>query len=148
MVEFIKNYGSWFNLDYEIAYFFNVYGKRQIYTGKYATVIAIFEKQYLNGEKLTVVTPGSQSRDFTHVKDIVSGLLSIMKIKENGEWHLRSGKLFTILDVVKMFGADYELIPERRGERFTAEQMDSNTEQILKWKPNKTLQEWINQIKK
>ena len=148
MVDLIKNYGSWFNLDYEIAYFFNVYGKRQIYTGKYATVIAIFEKQYLNGEKLTVVTPGSQSRDFTHVKDIVSGLLSIMKIKENGEWHLRSGKLFTILDVVKMFDADYELIPERRGERFTAEQMDSNTEQILKWKPNKSLQEWINQIKR
>jgi UDP-glucose 4-epimerase len=148
MVDLIKNYGSWFNLDYEIAYFFNVYGKRQIYTGKYATVIAIFEKQYLDGEKLTVVSPGTQSRDFTHVKDIVSGLLSIMKINKNGEWHLRSGKIFTILEVVKMFDVNYNIIPERRGERFTAEQIDSNTQEVLDWEPNKSLQEWINQIKK
>ncbi len=147
MVELLKNYNIWFGLQYEISYFFNVYGPKQIYEGNYATVVAIFERQFKNNEKLTVVKPGTQSRDFTHVSDIVSGLIEIDKIKLNNEWHLRSGKNVTIIELAEMFG-DWTMIDERRGERFTSEEFYSDTEELLGWKPKMSLNEWISFVKK
>jgi len=146
MVELIKNYGDWYNLQYEICYFFNVYGPGQITTGDYATVVGIFERQYLEGKKCTVVSPGTQMRDFTHVKDIVSGLIKASQKNDNSEWHLRSGINVTIIDVANMFG-EWELIPERRGERFTSEEFPSDTEVKLNWKPQYNLEDWINSRK-
>lgn len=142
MVELIKNYGEWFDLQYEICYFFNVYGPNQIMRGDYATVVGIFERQWKEGEKCTVVSPGTQTRDFTHVSDIVNGLIKASKISENREWHLRSGINVSIIDVAEMFG-EWELIPERRGERFTSEEFPSDTEMKLNWKPEYNLNNWI-----
>lgn len=147
MVELIKNYGKWFGLRYEICYFFNVYGPGQIMEGDYSTVIGIFERQYKNREKLTVVEPGTQSRDFTHVNDIVSGLIKVFTKELNHEWFLRSGENVTILEVANMFGCDYEMIPERKGERFTSHEFQSDTEILLGWKPDHSLKDWINTIK-
>lgn len=148
IVETIKQYGKWFDLQYEIAYFFNVYGPYQIYEGKYATVIAIFEKQYKNGEPLTVVEPGIQSRDFTHVNDIIDGLILLSSKNMKHEWHLRSGQVYTILDVVKMFNSDYKIIPARRGERFSADKDQSDTREKLNWQPKEKLSDWIKLITK
>lgn len=146
MVELIKNYGEWYDLQYEICYFFNVYGPGQITTGDYATVVGIFERQYKEGKKCTVVTPGTQTRDFTHIGDIVSGLVKASQRMDNKEWHLRSGVNVSIIDVAEMFG-EWELIPERRGERFTSEEFPSDTEVKLNWKPEYNLQDWINSRK-
>jgi UDP-glucose 4-epimerase len=146
MVELLKNYNIWFGLQYEISYFFNVYGPKQIYEGNYATVVAIFERQFKNNQKLTVVKPGTQSRDFTHVSDIVSGLIAIENINLNNEWHLRSGKNVTIIELAEMFG-DWTLIDERRGERFTSEEFHSDTEKLLGWKPKVNLSEWVDFVK-
>jgi UDP-glucose 4-epimerase len=142
MVELIKNYNAWYNLQYEICYFFNVYGPGQITTGDYSTVIGIFERQYGEGEKCTVVTPGTQTRDFTHVNDIINGLIKAADRRDNSEWHLRSGINVSIIEVAEMFG-EWELIPERRGERFTSEEFPSDTEVKLNWKPKYNLQDWI-----
>ena len=147
MVELIKNYGEWYDLQYEICYFFNVYGPGQITTGDYATVVGIFERQYKEGKKCTVVTPGTQTRDFTHIGDIVSGLVKASQRMDNKEWHLRSGVNVSIIDVAEMFG-EWKLIPERRGERFTSEEFPSDTEVKLNWKPEYNLQDWINSRKK
>jgi UDP-glucose 4-epimerase len=146
MVELIKNYNVWYNLQYEICYFFNVYGPGQITSGDYSTVIGIFERQYGEGEKCTVVRPGTQTRDFTHVYDIVSGLIKAADRRDNTEWHLRSGINVSIIDVAEMFG-EWELIPERLGERFTSEEFPSETEVKLNWKPKYSLQDWINSRK-
>lgn len=146
-VELIKNYSSWFGLNYEIAYFFNVYGGNHISTGKYATVVAIFEKQFNEGKPLTVVKPGTQSRDFTHVNDIIYGLTLVMKQNRNHEWHLRSGKNVKILELAKYFKDDIKLISERPGERFTSEYFDSDTEKLLMFRPKFSLEEYINEIK-
>ena len=146
MVELLKNYNVWFGLQFEISYFFNVYGPKQIYEGNYATVVAIFERQFKNKEKLTVVKPGTQSRDFTHVSDIVSGLIAIESINLNNEWHLRSGKNVTIIELAEMF-SDWTFIDERRGERFTSEEFYSDTEELLGWKPKMSLNEWISFVK-
>jgi UDP-glucose 4-epimerase len=146
MVELLKNYNTWFNLQFEICYFFNVYGPRQIYEGNYATVVAIFEKQYKNNEKITVVKPGTQSRDFTHVNDIINGVLATLDLNLNHEWHFRSGVNTTILTLAEMFG-DWCLIDERRGERFTSETFESDTISLLNWKPIHKLEDWVANIK-
>jgi len=148
MVELIKNYGVWFGLKYEICYFFNVYGPGQIMDGDYATVIGIFERQYKNGEPLTVVEPGTQSRDFTHINDIVSCLIKVFDISMCHEWYIRSGINVTIIDVARMFSDNYVLVPARKGERFTSQAFESDTESLLKWLPIYDLRTWIDLIKK
>ncbi len=71
--ELVMNYGNWFNVPYAITYFYNVYGEREIQTGKYATLIALFKEKMRKGKSLTVVSPGSQKRNFTHIDDIIDG---------------------------------------------------------------------------
>ena len=146
MVELIKNYGEWYGLQYEICYFFNVYGPGQIMSGDYATVVGIFERQWRAGEKCTVVSPGIQSRDFTHIEDVVKGLTKAALMSDNHEWHLRSGVNVAIQDVASMFG-EWELIPERRGERFTSEDFPSDTNERLNWYPEWKLEQWVELVK-
>ena len=142
-VELIKNYKKWYNLDYEICYFFNVYGPGQITTGDYATVVGIFERQYDAGEELTVVSPGTQSRDFTHIDDIVRGVIASVEKGLNGEWHLRSGRTYTIKEVAELFKCPYTYIPERRGERINAEEIKTDTNEKLDWYPQHSLTRYI-----
>jgi UDP-glucose 4-epimerase len=142
-VELIKNYKEWYNLEYEICYFFNVYGPGQITTGDYATVVGIFERQCSNFEDLTVVSPGTQSRDFTHIDDIVRGVIASVEKNLNGEWHLRSGTTHTILEVAEMFDTSYKLIPERRGERIDAVEIETDTNEKLEWEPQMSLSRYI-----
>lgn len=142
-VELIKNYKEWYNLEYEICYFFNVYGPGQITTGDYATVVGIFERQYDNGEPLTVVSPGTQSRDFTHINDIVRGVIASVEKGLNGEWHLRSGRTYTITEVAELFDCPFKLIPERRGERIDAVDIETNTNEKLDWYPQHSLTRYI-----
>jgi UDP-glucose 4-epimerase len=146
MVELIKNYHIWYGLQYEICYFFNVYGPKQITEGDYATVIGIFENQYNNNKSLTVVSPGTQSRDFTHVYDIVDGVIKTTKMNMNREWMLRSGKNHKIIDVAKMFSNDIVIIPERKGERFNSEEFYSDTEEVLGWSTKLNLKDYIKNI--
>jgi UDP-glucose 4-epimerase len=143
MVELIKNYNRWYNLQYEICYFFNVYGPNQITEGDYATVIGIFERQYKNNEPLSVVEPGTQSRDFTHVYDVVEGVIKTVGMNMNREWMLRSGICHNIIDVAKMFTDNIIMLPERRGERFMSEEFYSDTEEVLGWTPKHKLEDYI-----
>jgi UDP-glucose 4-epimerase len=146
MVELIKNYRDWFGLNYEIVYFYNVYGPGQIESGDYATVIGIFERQYRNGEKLTVVSPGTQQRDFTHIDDIVEGTILASQQNLNHEWFLRKGEPKTIIEIADLFG-EWEMVEERRGERQTADVVESDTETLLKWIPQNTVEDYIKEIK-
>ena len=66
-LEFLMNLKNWFNFKYEVIFFYNVYGPRQICKGNMATVIGIFEDHYKRKKPLPVVKPGSQSRRFTHI---------------------------------------------------------------------------------
>ena len=148
IVELIKNYNEWYDLQYEICYFFNVYGPGQIMTGDYATVVGIFERQWSKMNKMTIVSPGTQTRDFTHVEDIVRGVAMTVDMNMNKEWHLRSGENVSIIDLANMFDRHmHEFIPERRGERFTSEEFPSDTEEVLGWKPEKSLRDWVQSRK-
>ena len=136
--ELVENYGNWFDIPYAITYFYNVYGDREISTGKYATLIALFLNKIKNNEKLTIVSPGTQKRNFTHIDDIISGLILIGENGYGDDFGIGCEKSYTVLEVAKMFGGDIEMLPERRGNRMVA---DVITEKTMKlgWSPKKTL---------
>ena len=115
-------------------------------SGDYATVVGIFERQLKEGKKLTVVSPGTQSRDFTHVDDVTQALVLTTQQNANHEWHLRSGINVTMIELADMFDVEYDFIPERRGERFTSEDFPSDTNEKLGWVPQENLQEWIAHV--
>lgn len=144
-VEYIKNFSTWYGLDYVITYFYNVYGPGQISTGTYATVIGIFESQYAAGEPLTVVSPGTQTRDFTHIDDIVSGILACYEKGAGDGYLLGRGEERSLLDVAAMFGGPHVLIPERRGER-VAGQADNGKARALGWEPTRDLPSYVAEV--
>ena len=101
-VELIKCYREWYGLEYVIAYFYNVYGPNQIRNHHMSAVIGIFETQYLNNLPLTVVSPGNQKGTSLMLATLLMVLLKLVFTK-NQEYQLASGKLYTILQVAKMF---------------------------------------------
>ena len=115
--DLIRNYSDWFKLNYVICYFYNVYGVNHIKKGKYATVIGIFEEQYTNKQPLTVVKPGTQKRNFTHIDDIVDGLILLMNRGNGDNYCLGTNKSYSIIEVAKMFSDDLTFIESRKGER-------------------------------
>lgn len=145
-IELIKNYGEWFGLEYAICYFYNVYGPGQIQEGPYSTVIGIFERQYKNNEPLTVVSPGTQSRDFTHIYDIIDGVVLVGKNGKGDGYMIGSGSPVTILDVVNYFNAPYVIIPERRGERLSGQATTTKMFDEFGWIPKYRLDNYIKSV--
>ena len=80
-LELLENLKKWFKMKFEIIYFYNVYGPRQIETGDMATVIGIFENNFKKRKPLPVVKPGTQTRRFTHIFDTVESCYFAWKIK-------------------------------------------------------------------
>jgi UDP-glucose 4-epimerase len=145
--ELVMNYGTWFNVPYAITYFYNVYGPREIESGKYATLIALFKQKVKNGEPLTIVSPGTQKRNFTHIDDIIDGLVLVGENGYGDEFGIGSGEAYTILEVAQMFGSEIEMLPERKGNRMSADVVTAKTE-ALGWSPKRRLEEYIEEFKK
>ena len=119
-LEMLENLKNWFNFKYEIVYFYNVYGPRQICVGDMATVIGIFEHQYKKKKPLTVVKPGSQSRRFTHINDTVNACYFAWKKNRCRHYSISNKKIYSILEVAKMFQTKIKFLPARKGERFAS----------------------------
>jgi UDP-glucose 4-epimerase len=141
-IEYIRNYSTWYGLDYAITYFYNVYGPGQITSGRYATVIGIFEDKYLRGEPLPVVPPGTQTRDFTHIDDIVRGIVLVAQKGKGDGYLLGAGREWPILEVAKLFHTAYEMVPALRGERVRG-QADITKAAELGWRPERQLDEYV-----
>lgn len=145
--ELVKNYGLWYGIDYAIVYFYNVYGQREISTGKYATLIALFAEKMKQGAKLTVVSPGTQQRNFTHIEDIVAGLLLVGEKGQGDGYGIGSPETYTVLQIAELFGGTIEMLPERKGNRMTAEVVTQKTE-ALGWKAQRHIEEYIKELRK
>lgn len=146
-IELIYNYNTWYGLNFVICYFYNVFGGiNQIKKGPYATVIGIFEDQYTNKEPLTIVEPGTQTRTFTFVDDIVNGILLASEY-DNKEYHLGSKESLSILDIAKLFDTDYIFIEKRKSERENSILYNSSANTELGWKVETTLEDYILKFK-
>ncbi len=144
--ELVKNYGEWFGINYAITYFYNAYGKREIESGKYATLIAIYKYNMRNGLPLKVVEPGTQLRNFTHISDIISGLILVGKFGFGDEYGIGSPETYSILDVAKLFGGEIEWLPSRKGNRMSAEVVTDKTS-ALGWKPQVFLRDYVYELR-
>ena len=119
-LELLENLKRWFKMKYEIIYFYNVYGPKQISKGNMATVIGIFENAYKNKKPLPVVRPGTQSRKFTHISDTVKVCYDAWKKNKCRHYSISSKKDYSILEVAKLFGSKINLLPARGGERYAS----------------------------
>lgn len=139
-----KLYNKLYEVPVAIARFFNVYGPRQIEKGNMATVIGIFERQYRKGEPLTVTGDGKKRRDFTHVSDIVNGLITMAEENWYGAiFDLGTSRNYSILEVAEMFKAKVEFIPDRPGEAQDTMADTKFTKKMLGWKPTIKLSDYI-----
>ena len=119
-LELLDNLKIWFGFKFEIIYFYNVYGPRQISKGSMATVIGIFEDCFKNKKSITVVKPGTQSRRFTHINDTVEVCYEAWKTNKNRHYSISNKKSYSILNVAKLFKTKIKLLPIRKGERFAS----------------------------
>ena len=144
--ELVKNYGTWFQLPYAITYFYNVYGGREIKEGRYATLVALFKEKYRRGEELTIVAPGTQKRNFTHVDDIVDGLMLVGENGDGDDFGIGNEQAYSILEVAELFGKPYTMLPARPGNRLTAS-IDTAKIRSLGWEPKRQLKDHIHAFK-
>ena len=145
--ELCRMYSEVYDLPVSICRFYNVYGPLQETEGEYCTVVGIFERQYKNSESLTITWDGEQRRDFTHVGDIVDGLVKTGNeyFKESEEFELGSGKNYSINELSNMFGEDYpcDSLPVRDGETRVSLCTDTHAHDLLNWKPRIDLKDYI-----
>jgi UDP-glucose 4-epimerase len=146
----LKTYAECFDQPCAMATFYNVYGPREPRIGEWATVVAKFGRQWKDGEDLTVVGEGDQTRDFTHVEDICKGLIRISE----GEWKghnfdLGRGMPISILDVALMWTESethrITHVPLRKNEGMHTESEWMKTYTLTRWKAEKNLEDYIKE---
>ena len=141
-----KLYAEHFGVPTAIARFYNVYGPGQVEEGEQATVLGIWLKQHRDGKPLTITGDGSQKRDFTHVEDIVAGLVAIAsKGAKNGiKYSLGTGRNIPILEVARMItSAGLTFIPGRPGESYETLADVLSTKVITGWQATRRLEDFI-----
>lgn len=139
--ELVKEIGERDNLPYAITYFYNVFGPGER-SGRYGTVIKWFMEQYKNGEPITVTSPGTQKRNFTHIADIVDGLVRVGEKGSGDEYGLGHEKSFSMLEVARLFGSDIVMLPERKGNRMHSA-LDTSKSRALGWEATVALEDEI-----
>ena len=148
-IELLENLKKWFNLRYEIIYFYNVYGPGQICKGDMATVIGIFELLYKQNKPLTVVKPGSQTRRFTHIDDTIKAVFFAWRKNKNRHYSISNKKSYSILQVARLFTNRIKFLPKRSGERYASALADMNlSNKVYKIFGRKDLKSHINNFKK
>jgi UDP-glucose 4-epimerase len=140
----VSNYAEWYSLPYATTYFYNVYGPGER-SGKYGTVIEIFRQRYLRGEALLINSPGTQRRNFTHVDDIVDGLILVGQKGDGDEFGLGNEKSYSILEIAQLFAAPIDMRPEVKGNRMSAK-LDATKSYALGWHAKMNVEDYIKDI--
>ena len=148
-LEMLENLKKWFKMKYDVVYFYNVYGPKQIETGTMATVIGIFENHYKRKISLPVVKPGTQSRRFTHINDTVKICYLAWKKKQFKHYSISNKKSYTITKVAKLFISKIKFLPPRKGERYASALTNiSESNKVYKYFGNIQLTDYISNFLK
>jgi len=144
-LELLENLKKWFNFRYEVIYFYNVYGERQICKGDMATVVGIFEDHFKMRKKLPVVRPGTQVRRFTHVYDTIKACIFAWKKNNCKHYSIASKQSYSIIELAKLFKSKIKHIPMRKGERFASVVTKMNlNNKIIRLSAKIKLKDYIN----
>ena len=146
-MDLIKDYGNWYDLPYAICYFYNGFGPREKGIGKYATLIAKFEQQYLKGEPMTVVKPGTQKRAFTYVKDLARGIKLAGEKGWGDGYALGTTVSHSILEIAEAFGGPVEMVDGYPGREESAND-PSRARDELGWQPTLDIMDYIAEFVK
>jgi UDP-glucose 4-epimerase len=146
--ELIQRYHEWFGLPFVTVYFYNVYGGREIQDGPYATLIGIWKKARRESRPLGVVSPGTQYRSFTHVDDIVRGIILAGEKGMGDGYCLGPKDMHTIREVAEMFGGEIMMLPEKPGDRKNVSIDLTKSEEELGWHAQIRLQDHISDFLK
>ena len=143
-----KMYSNLWDLETVTFRYFNVYGERQPTKGQYAPVVGLFQRQKAAGERMTVVGDGKQTRDYTHVSDVVNVNVAAA-LTDNGEAvgeiiNVGTGTSHSVLDVISLIGGAYVHIPERLGEARATLADTSKLEKLLNYEAQVDLQDWLD----
>ena len=150
--EVFKMYRKVYNLNVEIARFYNVYGPKEIVDGDWAAVIGIWRRQVRDGERITIVGDGEQRRDFTHVHDIIDALYKIGVGSESHDdaWELGTGVNYSINEVFDMFKSRFNIeavyLPDKKGNYRKTLRENNDSLVRLGWKPEDQLLSYINSL--
>jgi UDP-glucose 4-epimerase len=139
-------YYNLYGLKTVIFRYFNVYGERQPLVGSYAPVLGIFLRQLKNGEPLTLIGEGYQTRDFVHVSDVVSAniIASQKKLHKYGEvFNVGTGLGTSIESIANLISLNQINLPERIGEVIHSRANNDKIRGILEWEPKVNVIEWI-----
>jgi UDP-glucose 4-epimerase len=148
-LELLENLKKWFNFRYEVIYFYNVYGERQICKGDMATVIGIFEDHFKKKKKLPVVKPGTQVRRFTHVYDTVNACIFAWRKNKCKHYSIASNQSFSIIELAKLFKSKIRYLPMRKGERFTSALTNMNlNNKIIRLSAKISLKDYVDNFLK
>ena len=146
-LELLNNLKKWFKFKYEVIYFYNVYGPKQISKGNMATVIGIFQECVQKKRPLPVVRPGTQSRKFTHIDDTINVCIEAWKKNKCRHYSIYNKTSYKILEVAKMFSSKIVFLPKRKGERYSSALTNMNlTNNIFKRFGKKNLKSYIKTI--
>lgn len=143
--DLVRNYAEWYELPFAVTYFYNVYGPGER-TGNYGTVIEIFKQKFLEHEALPVTSPGTQQRIFTHIDDIVDGLILVGEKGHGDEFGLGADETYSILDIAHMFGSEIIMNPETKGNRMSAK-LDLTKSHSIGWSAQRSIRDYIEVIK-
>jgi UDP-glucose 4-epimerase len=144
-LELLENLKRWFNFRYEIIYFYNVYGERQLCKGHMATVVGIFEDHFNRGKRLPVVKPGTQARRFTNVLDTVKACIFAWRKNKCKHYSIASNKSYSIIELAKLFRSKIRYLPIRKGERFASALTKMNlNNKIIRLPAKIRLKDYIN----
>jgi UDP-glucose 4-epimerase len=142
--EIIKLFQQHFNLKATVARFYNVYGPHHLKEGGYCTLIGKWEKSIEDGNPLTIYGDGTKRRDFTHIDDIVDGLIRIKVYEKWGHiFELGRGKNYSIEDIAKMFKHEYVFTEDKPGEALVTLCDSSEAKLHLDWDPTKNIEDYI-----
>ena len=144
-LELLENLKKWFSFRYEVVYFYNVYGDKQICKGDMATVVGIFEDHFKRGKKLPVVRPGTQARRFTHVYDTIKACVFAWKKNKCKHYSIATRQSFSIIELAKLFKSKIRYLPMRKGERFASALTKMNlSNKIVRLSAKIRLKDYIN----
>ena len=151
--EICKLYKKSFDVNVEIARFYNVYGPLEPLDEKFGNVIGIWQVKANKNLPLPIVGDGNQKRDFTHVFDIIDGLLRIAntEIKHKDAWEIGTGVNYSINQLYSMFKDRYNTvsvnIPDQRGNYRETLRVNYDLINLLNWHPKDRLKEYIENLK-
>lgn len=150
--EWIKMEKKVFGLNAEIVRFYNVYGPGELVDSHMAAVIGVWRSQVEKNYPITIIGDGKQRRDFTHVDDIVDGLIKIAESEEQHDdaWELGTGLNYSINEVASMFIEKFKCVKvymsEQKGNYRETIRVNDDAIDRLGWQPKDKLKEYIQSL--